>query len=198
MGYSGATLSDLVANLDPASKRAGHNLADAMVDHGKGLIERNTPVETHHLRSSYKRTAILYKQDLGALSSIRWSAYVWTGKVFTEVEYAEFVERGTGLWGPKHKKYKIEPKTPGGVLAFSPYSRMPNGGVILNVQGAPTRSGKTVMVRFVMHPGSPGQHMFQIGTIMTEAQVEQWSREPLRLWKEMVESPVGNKVTAHA
>lgn len=194
MPYTGDTLSDLVGNLHDASMRAGHELADAMVDHGKSLIERNTPVETHHLRDSYDRTKIERLPDVHNGVQI----YVWTGRVFTEVEYALFVERGTGLWGPKHQKYKIAPKQPGGVLAFAPYSRMPNGGVILDVQGAPLKSGGTVIVRYVMHPGSPGAHMFQIGSIMTEAEHEEWEREPLRAWKEMVESPIGNKVTVPA
>jgi hypothetical protein len=189
MGYEGDSLADMVAHLEDVSMRTGERLADAMVDHGMRRIRENTPVRTFHLRESYERTPIRYRQQtVNGYASIRWSAYAWEGEVFTEVEYAPYVEFGTGLWGPKRKKYKIQPKKPGGVLAFTPYSRMPNGGVILDVQGQPLASGKPVMVRFVMHPGSPGHHMFQIGTTMTEHEMQEWSQEPMRLWVNEFES----------
>lgn len=186
--YTGAgALTDLVDRLESATQRTGRDLADNMVDHGKDLITRNTPVATHHLRDSYERTPIVYKRDaLLGYSSVRWSMFVWTGSVFTEVEYAPYMERGTGLWGPRRKKFKIQPKKPGGVLAFQGYARTPAGAVILDVQGNVTKSGP-VVVRFVMHPGSPGHHMFQIGATLTEAEYREWSIEPLRLWKQMVE-----------
>lgn len=182
-------MGDLVASLKRATDDCGHALADNMVDVGMDNIQKNTPVETYHLREGYKRTPITYGQvaSLG-YTSLRWSAYAWSGSVYTEVEYAPFVESGTGLFGPKRKKYKIAPKKPGGVLAFSPYARMPNGGVILDVSGAPRKGGGDIFVRFVMHPGSPGQHMFKIGAEITEHEKERWSAEPLRLWKQAVEA----------
>jgi hypothetical protein len=190
VGYEGASLVDMIDQLDDASQRTGRRLAESFQERGLHNIERNTPVETFHLRNSYKRSPISYKQlSTAGYTSIRWSAYAWEGSVFTEVEYAPYVELGTGLWGPKRQKYKIQPKKPGGVLAFTPYSRMPNGGVILDVQGNITKSGP-VVVRFVMHPGSPGHHMFRIGAILTEHEIREWSREPLRLWKTEVESRV--------
>lgn len=182
MGYDGQLLTPLIEQLEDATQATGHRLAEAMTEHGERLIVANTPVETFHLRESYKREPVDYK----AVANLSWAAYAWEGSVFTEVEYAPFVEMGTGLWGPKRKKYKIEPKKPGGVLAFTPYQRMPNGGVILDVQGAPA-AGKPVMVRFVMHPGSPGQHMFEIGVELTQSQFDEWSYEPMRLWKQHVE-----------
>lgn len=188
MGYEGDKLEDLIDDLDKASKRAGHRLAERFAGRGQKNIEANTPVATYHLRHSYRRTPIKYGQEatLG-YTSVRWSAYAWTGTVYTEVEYAPYVEMGTGLWGPKRKKYKIEPKKPGGVLVFTPYQRTPKGGVILDVQGAPLKSGAPVAVRFVMHPGSPGHHMFKLGAVLTEAEHAEWSREPMRLWKLEVE-----------
>lgn len=188
MGYKGDRLVPLINRLDRASYRAGHRMADRMVSRGRENIRLNTPVATFHLRNTYKRTGISYGQlaSLG-YTSIRWAAYAWTGKVYSEVEYAPFVEMGTGLWGPKRKKYKIQPKKPGGVLAFTPYDRTPNGSVILDVEGAPSKTGGLVTVRFVMHPGSPGNHMFQIGAELTEHEVAEWSLEPLRLWKSEVE-----------
>lgn len=187
MPYKGEKIMPTLRRLEKATKPTGRRLAEAMIKHGQDRIEQNTPVETYHLRRSYKKSRVRYQQDstLGYVS-IRWSAWVWTGTVYTEVEYAPYVEEGTGLFGPRRRKYKIEPKKPGGVLAFTNYERSPSGGVILDVHGKP-QGGATVFVRFVMHPGSPGQHMFRIGALITEDEYEEWSREPLRLWREAVE-----------
>lgn len=191
MSYEGDSLVDMIDHLDAVTKRTGKQLAEAFQKRGEHNIEINTPVETFHLRRSYKRTPVKYQQmsSLG-YTSLRWSAYVWEGTVFTEVEYAPYVEMGTGLWGPKRKKYKIEPKKPGGVLAFTPYARMPNGGVILDVSGNIGKAG-LITVRFVMHPGSPGQHMFRIGALLTEHQFQELSMEPMRLWVSEVETRFG-------
>lgn len=188
MSYEGDNLVDMIDHLQRVSMRTGHRMAENMQKQGEHNIRINTPVATFHLRESYKRSPI--KRQL-ASTELNWAAYAWEGTVYTEVEYALFVELGTGLWGPKRKKYKIAPKKPGGVLAFTPYMHMPNGGVILDVQGAPV-AGKLITVRFVMHPGSPGQHMFKIGTTLTEAEYREWSAEPLRLWKSEVESRVAS------
>lgn len=185
MGYEGDGIVATIRRLEKATKPTGRRLAQAMLRHGQRKIEQNTPVETRHLRNSYKKSQVKYRQDPDALY-IQWQAWVWTGTVYTEVEYAPYVEAGTGLFGPRRRKYKIEPKKPGGYLAFSGYERLPSGAVILDVHGTP-KGGNTVFVRFVMHPGSPGHHMFRIGAELTEHEYEEWSREPLRLWKETVE-----------
>jgi very-short-patch-repair endonuclease len=76
------------------------------------------------------------------------------------------VEWGTGLWGPKHAKYLIVPKKPGGWLSW------------IN-----PRTGQRVFARKVMHPGSPGAHMFAIGAHLTEAEFEERIAAPvLALW----------------
>lgn len=187
-GYSGDTLEPMIDRVGKATLRTGHDLADSFGKAGQANIERNTPVATYHLRHSYDRTPVVRKQvPTLSYTSVRWSAWCWQSTVWTEVEYALYVERGTGLWGPKRRKYKIQPKKPGGVLAFTPYARTAGGGVILDVQGQPASDGGLVTVRFVMHPGSPGNHMFRIGAELTEAEYNEWSREPLRLWKAMVE-----------
>lgn len=186
-GYHGESVVDLIDHVKGVTRRTGHRLADAMVDHGMSAIERNTPVETRLLRESWRRTDIDYGQvaTLG-YTSIRWSAFAWSGEVYTEVEYAPHVEMGTGLWGPKRKKYKIQPKKPGGVLAFTPYARLPGGGVVLDVVGNVGKHGP-IYVQFVMHPGSPGAHMIKIGSTLTEHQHRMWSAEPMRLWKMEIE-----------
>jgi hypothetical protein len=186
MSESGLEEIDLVGfvdKLDDANMRAGHRLAEDLGNRFKHNIEINTPVETRVLRDSYQITPIRYEP----VQRIAYTAYAWQGEVLTEVHYAPFVERGTGLWGPRRRKYKIEPKTPGGVLAFQPYMRT-NGSVVLDVAGSPSKGGM-VIVRYVMHPGSPGAHMFQIGAIITEHEADEWSYQAMRQWERDVETP---------
>lgn len=95
---------------------------------------------------------------------------IYESGVETDVEYAPHVEHGTGLWGPHRAKYLIRPKTPGGVLSWI------------------TPSGERVFAKAVLHPGSPGQHMFAIGAEMVEFEfhnfgqrrIAQWARETER------------------
>ena len=71
------------------------------------------------------------------------------------MEYAPYVEDGTGLWGPKHAKYEIKPKRPGGWLRW-----------------IDPMTGDPVFARRVMHPGWPGNHMFAIGAALTEQEFD--------------------------
>jgi hypothetical protein len=82
MGYEGDSMVGVIDHLDNVTHKAGHKLADAMVDRGMSNIERNTPVATRHLRGSYHRTPITYSQQatLG-YTSVRWSAYAWKNEV---------------------------------------------------------------------------------------------------------------------
>jgi hypothetical protein len=176
---------DMLDDMDAATLAAGRRMAEDLGDRFKHNIEINTPVETRLLRDSYRISPIHYRPVPGLLG---FMAYAWEGTVFTEVEYAPYVEHGTGLWGPKRAKYKIEPKEPGGVLAFAPYMRNAAGGVILDVAGSPSR-GNTVFTRHVMHPGSPGAAMFRIGAVITEAEADEWSYQALRMWERAVRSP---------
>lgn len=184
MGFTGGdSFLKALEEIEDDTMDTGHILADAMTDRGMKLIKQNTPVETYHLRDSYKRTKIAYVP----VAEFGFQVYAWIGRVYTEVAYAPFMEYGTGLWGPRHKKFEIRPKHPGGVLAFKGYERMPNGGVVLDVNHNVSAGGRTVFTRFVLHPGSPGHHMFQIGTKLTEMEMDEWSRFPLELWRDSVE-----------
>lgn len=190
-GFSGQGLDDLVAGLEAPTVKAGQRMAERMQRRGRQLIRMNTPVETHHLRESYRLSKVRYEREMTSMGVVAFHPYAWTGSVWTEVHYAPYVELGTGLWGPRRRKYKIEPKTPGGTLAFRPYAHGGDGSVVLDVLGKPTKSGQLVHVRFVMHPGSPGNHMFQIGTTMAEHEVQEWANMPLLLWKAEVETRIG-------
>ena len=194
-GYRGARLADLVEAADDEVRRTGLDLADAFAKHGEAMIRQNTPVETSALRESWERTdAIEARNSVGGYVSMRWSGRVWRATVFTTISYAPFVEEGTGLWGPRRQKYKIAPKDPNGVLAFKPYLRA-NGSVVINLDGSPSKDGK-VYARFVMHPGSPGQHMIRIGQAKAEHDEAIWSEEPLRAWARRVESGMRRKATS--
>lgn len=172
----GSSLVDWVDQVENELPTLGHRIAQDGLDALQHNIEINTPVETRTLRNSYQQSDIDYE---AVMANGGYLAYAWTGRVFTEVEYALFVERGTGLWGPKRAKYKIEPKQPGGVLAFRPYMRGANGAVILDVAGGVTKGG-LIVARFVLHPGSPGHAMFRIGAVLTEHQIHEWSQNGLR------------------
>lgn len=176
--WTGDTVVDLCDRAETAYMEAGARMALDLGEHFRDNIEVNTPVETRRLRDSYEISPIHY----GPVMGLGYVAYAWEGTVFTEVSYAEYVERGTGLWGPKHAKYKIEPKTPGGVLAFEPYMRHASGAVVLDI-GHNVVKGGTIMVRYVMHPGSPGAAMFRIGAVITEHEADEWSYRALRMWE---------------
>lgn len=166
-GLRGPRLEDLVAAAAAEVDRTGLELCDAFVASGERFTRQNTPVETSALRESWDVTdAVPFRRG-------------WTALLFNPTEYAEYVEEGTGLWGPRRKKYKIAPKDPNGMLAFRPYLRGADGSVAINLEGGPAKGG-TTFARFVMHPGSPGHHMMRIGKAMAEHDEPQWSEKPLR------------------
>jgi hypothetical protein len=184
--FQGKSLVQTIDDLEDATMRTGHRLAEDLGKRFRHNVEINTPVETRHLRDSYKLTPIRY----GPAGGARMAVYAWQGTLFTEVGYAPYVEYGTGLWGPRHAKYKIEPKNPGGVLAFRPYMRE-NGSVILDVQNQVGKGGM-ITVRYVMHPGSPGAAMFRIGAVITEAEADEWSYQAMRMWENSVRTMRAN------
>jgi hypothetical protein len=181
--YRGDTLADLADKLESVNMETGRRAAGDGLERFRHNIEINTPVETSRLRRSYKITPIHY----GPVEGLAYAAYAWQGACFTEVEYAPYVEYGTGLWGPRHAKYEIKPKHPGGVLAFQPNLRH-NGSVVLDIAHN-VQKGGTVFVRVVLHPGSPGASMFRIGAVITEHEADEWSYQALRYWESAMERP---------
>lgn len=180
--WAGGGVADFTDGMLEEVHATGYRLADVGLDRFGHNVELNTPVQTRKLRDSYKQTPIEYVMAQHGIEAV----YCWEGTLFTEVTYAEYVERGTGLWGPRHAKYKIEPKVPGGVLRFRPYMRGSDGSVMLNVSHG-VRKHMTVYAKFVMHPGSPGAAMFRIGAMMTEHQADQWSARIMAQWKRQME-----------
>lgn len=178
MGFKrkGKSISEFVRQ----SKEAVDPAIEMMMDDGNTFllkaVQENTPVETEALRRSITKMPVINENG------------VWRSGVFTEVEYGPHVEHGTGLWGPKRAKYRIEPKDPNGVLAFF----VKRGGVV-NIRGEQSSTriaeGQLVFAKYVMHPGSPGQHMFAIGVSAAEASFDEITQRGLNEWVRRSERP---------
>lgn len=164
--FQGRSLLDVVDDVERATLWAGRRMISDGVDRLRENIEINTPVDTSALRSSYKLRPI----DYGPVQTKRMLEMAWTSGVYTEIEYAEYVERGTGLWGPSHAKYRIVPKNPGGLLHWV------------------TPTGLSVFAKEVWHPGSPGAAMFRIGALLTEHEADEWAHRALREWERSVDT----------
>ena len=128
MGYRGGRLApwfDSTGTTETAKKMAE--------DGGKRMTEltaSNTPVETGVLWQSWKKSMLV------TISSA--VEVLYQSGTETDVEYAPYVEHGTGMWGPKHAPYVIVPKKPGGVLHFF------------------AKDGTEVFTTKVIHPGITG------------------------------------------
>lgn len=163
MGYSGNRLASLVQIelLHDALEEATTEVADIWLV----TTVANTPIGGRfdgserggNLRTSWYKTLPLKTWEGGGPK--------WVVHIETHVEYAPHVEYGTGLWGPHHAKYPIRPKKAKMLSWINPLT------------------GKRVFSSFVMHPGSPGQHMLAIGASRAEAQAEGTIERTLeRVW----------------
>lgn len=64
-----------------------------------------------------------------------------------------YVDKGTGLYGPKKQAYEIKPKQPGGMLRFQPgYSARSQPGAKIGM-GTGEHFGEWISKKSVMHPG---------------------------------------------
>lgn len=161
MSYEGGRLRPWFGR-DPNDRfcrRACERGADAF----KTNVETRTPIDTGRLRSSYATKPVARGMD-------ERGDPMWTSGVETDVEYAPYVEHGTGLWGPQHRKYEIRPKDPDGTLHW-----------------VDPRTGRDVFAKRVMHPGSPGAHMFSVGAAATEAELPALLNPLLVRWAREVE-----------
>jgi hypothetical protein len=125
-----------------AMRQMAHRAADRMHD----LIVMNTPIDSGNLRTSW------YQEPL--VNKVIDAQIAYEARVSTNVEYAPYVEYGTGLYGPKRRKYPILPKRAPFLAWRDP------------------RTGQWIYARKVMHPGSPGQHMVAIAVSVLEHEVE--------------------------
>jgi hypothetical protein len=135
--YVGPTLADL---FDPRpAERAAERMAEKGGDKLHDLVVGLTPIKTGNLATSW------YRKPTLVTKSVRGTRYRST--VATDVDYAPYVNYGTGLWGPEHRKYLIEPHPPNQMLSW-----------------IDPLTGRRVFARRVWHPGSPGHHMVEEGT----------------------------------
>lgn len=184
--YEGGSMTDWVRAAKVITEETCHELVDAGTKRWKHITEINTPIERfikpvttkppYHLRNSWEigtlRVADIPGED---------AAKSYEADVYTEVEYAPYVEEGTGLWGPEHRKYVIRPKRPGGWLSWiarDTYTRR---------DGSIVKAGDRVYAKEVLHPGSPGQHMLAIGAHMTQEQFDEWADDIMAGWAARVE-----------
>jgi hypothetical protein len=129
-------------------------MADSGGDALHHRITENTPIKTGNLRSSFYRLPTEHIES-------RYESHVRT-----EVDYAPYVNYGTGLWGPEHRKYLIEPIAPKRALSWID----PVGG-------------NRVYAGHVWHPGSPGAHMIENGAAKVEAEVNEILAGDLQTFK---------------
>ena len=100
----------------------------------------------------YQRTTSTWGSRPRFESSYDYTATTATATVGTDNAIYGYVDRGTGLWGPKRAKYPIVPKGPGYPLKFrSGYKAKTAPGVIGSGGGG--SFGPFVRAWGVMHPG---------------------------------------------
>ena len=146
---------------DDPNHRAMANIADIGASYAAEIAEDNTPVETGKLRKSWEITA--------AQPVIDFLGYAWEATWKNDADYAAYVNYGTGLWGPEHRKYLIRAK---------------GGG---SLHWVDKLTGEDRFAKWVMHPGSPGNHMLEISAGMLEATWVRLARPALTQWSREVE-----------
>lgn len=164
--YRGPSLAHVFDFEDDARK-----LSRELADEGGGQLTENvrklTPVGHRPFEQGYvpghllasiekKLTIVYFDTGIGAL--------VFESGAETSLDYGPYVENGTGLWGPARAKYEIKPKNPDGWLRFH------------------DEHGNVVFAKRVMHPGSPGAHMFTRGAALTDEQFRVWADRHVERW----------------
>ena len=181
MGYQGARVVDWVNHCQRETRVYARDLAVTGSQHQTERTQDNTPVDTSYLRDN-----IFAKGVMGPFQEIDGEVYY--GGTETDVSYALYVEEGTGLWGPSASYYEIRPKDPDGFLRFHPYVRDSGGSVRLDRRtGNPIKAAEPVYAKVVLHPGSPGNHMFALGAAITEHEFPEFAQPVLVRWERACE-----------
>lgn len=160
MGYKGGKLAPWFDSspVDSFMKAAVVTVAAE----GREIAEKNTPIQTGDLRRAWESEKKPHK-------AVTFVGVGWSASWSNSVEYAQYVNYGTGLFGPEHKKYLILPKKPGGTLHWV------------------DKGGADVYAGGVMHPGSPGNFMLEISADYVEATWQRLVKPALRHWVKTME-----------
>lgn len=159
--YIGPYLPDVFK--EEPLKRALRRMADTGGDRLHDFVVMFTPVKTGNLATSWYR-----KPTRRELHGTR-EAFVAT--VATDVDYAPYVNYGTGLWGPEHRKYLIEPHPPNRWLRWTD-----------------PLTGKPVFARRVWHTGSEGRHMVEKATSWSNVMLDVTMLPELERYKREAEA----------
>lgn len=155
---------DLSAAFDDAPVRESlRRMADTGGDRLHALIAELTPIKTGNLATSWYR-----KETARELHGIKM-AYV--SRVATDVDYAPYVNYGTGLFGPHHTKYLIEPHPPNQFLSW-----------------IDPLTGRRRYARHVWHPGSEGAHMVEKAAGAVEGFLDEIMLPDLETFKKAAEA----------
>ena len=159
--YIGPYLPDLFAQ-EPLD-RALWKMADTGGDRLHEYIVAFTPIRTGNLATSWYRKPVLRE--------LHGTAPAYNATVSTDVDYAPYVNYGTGLWGPEHRKYLIEPHAPNQFLSW-----------------IDPLTGRRVFARRVWHSGSEGHHMIEKGGSMVHATLNEMMLPELETYKREAEA----------
>lgn len=143
------------------NKVALKNMVRVGVEYASEIAAVNTPIETGDLRDNWETTK--------PFPTMTFLGYAWRAEWHNNSDYAAFVNYGTGLYGPEHRKYLILPKKPGGSLHW--VDRL---------------TGEDRYAKYVWHPGSPGNHMLEISAGMLEANWRRMVKPVLVKWAQQV------------
>lgn len=171
-------LDRMLDSHERATRRTGERIAEAGVDHLERSIRRRTPIDTNPFRHRPDRPRGSLKRSVHRIVGVRFvlrgGRESWEGEVVSFDPVARLVEFDTA-------PHTIRAREPGGKLRFQ--SRDGWTGE----DGTVYPPGTWVTVEEVHHPGTKGQHMFSLGALATEAEIDQYARDPLGRWKREVE-----------
>lgn len=157
MGYTAKkSLAGIVDDSIEAVPPTCRSMADAVGGRMTDITIQNTGVDSGALRNDIRQKPMrIYSMASGRI--------VYETGSWAFLDYAKWVEEGTGKFGPSHMPYLIEPKIPGGMLSW-----------------VDRDTGVRVFAKKVLHPGSPGQHMFAIGVAKAESEFDRLVQPALR------------------
>jgi hypothetical protein len=129
------------------------------------MIAELTPIRTGNLATSWYREITERK--------LHGTTMAYVSRVATDVDYAPYVNYGTGLFGPKHTKYLIEPHPPRQFLSW-----------------IDPLTGQRRFARRVWHPGSEGAHMVERAVGAIEGFLQEIMTPDLEAYKRAQEAKV--------